>query len=180
MAKNKIIFNNNVLLDLTEDTIEPKFLALGITAHDKSGNEIEGLLDILPKEPLYFDWNVGYVDNGTWKYENPTNTYCDIYEVEAGNSYTFSLGANVGTRWRVMFTTTDVTTLTSGNVAGTRIINLNNPTAYRSATFTCTEDGYVIAAKDNVGVSGIKSYMYNTTVQDCVNPYGIIKYLENN
>ena len=29
--------------------------------------------------------NGGYVDSGTWKYENPTRTYIDIYRVEAGN-----------------------------------------------------------------------------------------------
>lgn len=76
-----------------------------------------------------------------------------------------------------MFTTTDITTITSGNIVGTRIININNPTAYRSATFNCTEDGYVLAAKDNVGKTGIKSYMFNTTTQ--FSPLRMIEELES-
>lgn len=177
MANNKIIFNSNVLLDLTEDTVKPVYLAKGIIAHDKSGNQITGILDVLPIEPLYFDWNIGYVDNGTWKYENPTQTYIDIYEVHAGSRYYFGLGKDVGSRWRVMFTTTDITTVTSGNIAGTRIININSPTAYRSCTFNCTEDGYVLAAKDNIGKSGIKSYAFDTTNQ--FGPLGMIHLLED-
>lgn len=42
MAKNKIIYNGNVLIDLTSDTITPADLASGVTAHDKSGDVITG------------------------------------------------------------------------------------------------------------------------------------------
>lgn len=40
--KSKIIFDGNVLIDLTADTITAADLASGITAHDKSGAPITG------------------------------------------------------------------------------------------------------------------------------------------
>lgn len=42
MANNKIIFGNEVLIDLTQDTITASDLKSGITAHDKSGAQITG------------------------------------------------------------------------------------------------------------------------------------------
>lgn len=42
MANNKIIYGDKVLIDLTQDTVEPSKLALGVTAHDKSGEIITG------------------------------------------------------------------------------------------------------------------------------------------
>lgn len=112
--------------------------------------------------PIEYDWNIGYVDNGTWKYENPTRTYIDIYEVEANRRYFIFVGAVPGSRFRVMFTTTDIRGKTT-NVSGTSIINTNNPVAYRSTMFMAPEDGYVLFAKDNVGVSGLISYVVDYT-----------------
>ena len=42
MANNKIIFGNEVLIDLTADTITAADLANGVTAHDASGAIITG------------------------------------------------------------------------------------------------------------------------------------------
>ena len=43
MANNKIqLANGTVLLDLTSDTVDAAHLALGYTAHDKSGAAITG------------------------------------------------------------------------------------------------------------------------------------------
>lgn len=42
MAANKIIYGNEVLIDLTPDTVEPSKLAEGYTAHDRSGATIVG------------------------------------------------------------------------------------------------------------------------------------------
>lgn len=42
MANNKIIFNGKTLIDLTADSVSPDKLLEGITAHDKSGEVIEG------------------------------------------------------------------------------------------------------------------------------------------
>lgn len=43
MGKNKIIYGSEVLIDLTADTVTENTLALGITAHDKSGDIITGI-----------------------------------------------------------------------------------------------------------------------------------------
>lgn len=114
------------------------------------------------EEPYVYDYNSGYVQNGTWHYENPTQTYADIYRVVAGGSYFFSLGGSVGTRFRSMFTPTDVTQTTT-NVVGTTIKNINNPSPYANAEFTAPEDGFIIIAKDNIGASGLGSYFYDRT-----------------
>ena len=113
-------------------------------------------------EPYVYDYNSGYVSNGSWIYENPTQTYVDIYRVKAGCSYFISLGGTVGTRFRVMFTTEDVTQATA-TVAGTSIRNLNNPAPFANVAYTAEEDGYIIVAKDNIGASGLGSYVYNRT-----------------
>ena len=42
MAKNKIIYGGEVLIDLTQDTVTAADLAEGVTAHDKSGAVITG------------------------------------------------------------------------------------------------------------------------------------------
>ena len=42
MAINKIVYNNNTLIDLTSDTVSADKLVSGITAHDKSGAKITG------------------------------------------------------------------------------------------------------------------------------------------
>ena len=42
MAKNKIIYGNQVLIDLTSDTVTADKLAEGFTAHDRSGEIITG------------------------------------------------------------------------------------------------------------------------------------------
>ena len=42
MPFNKVIYDGNVLIDLTDDTVSPGTLLQGITAHDKSGSVIEG------------------------------------------------------------------------------------------------------------------------------------------
>lgn len=46
MAKSKIVLDDEVLIDLTEDTIEPGTLEEGVTAHDASGEPITGTFTI--------------------------------------------------------------------------------------------------------------------------------------
>ena len=113
-----------------------------------------------PLETYVYDQKLGYIDNARWVYENPTNTYIDIYPVVAGHTYLLTLGAVVGSRFRAMFTTVDLSKASS-TVTGTRIIHANNPAAYANATYTAPSDGYIAVAKDNVGVSGLKSYLYD-------------------
>lgn len=42
LNKNKVIYGEDVLIDLTGDSVTPADLAKGVTAHDKSGAEITG------------------------------------------------------------------------------------------------------------------------------------------
>lgn len=41
---NKVIVHNDVVIDLTNDTVKPETLLHGTTAHDKSGNLITGTM----------------------------------------------------------------------------------------------------------------------------------------
>ena len=163
MAYNKVEFNGNTIIDLTGTTATAERVQSGYVFHLANGVQETGSMISCPIETIEYDYNIGYIQNGTWVYENPTQTYTDIYEAKSGHRYFITLGANVGTRFRSMFTTTDIRTVTSGSVVGTSIINLNNPAAYRNASYTATDDGYILVAKDNVGKTGIISYVYDAT-----------------
>lgn len=94
---------------------------------------------------------LGYVNGGTYTY-NPsdTNQRMDIYQVDANKLYLIGLGSTVSNRFRVMFTTTDVTQATS-NVSGTAIYSTNSPTAYMNTSFTTTSAGYILVYKSGNG-----------------------------
>ena len=44
MAVNKVVYNNETLIDLTNDTVTTNDLVKGVVAHDKSGARINGAL----------------------------------------------------------------------------------------------------------------------------------------
>lgn len=44
MAINKVVYNNETLIDLTNDTVTTNDLVKGVVAHDKSGTQINGAL----------------------------------------------------------------------------------------------------------------------------------------
>lgn len=163
MAVNKVICNDITIIDLTQDTVTSNDVREGRIYHYKDGQIMTGTCKNMAHQLLYYDYNIGYIQNGVWIYENPTNTYTDIYQVQAGHRYFLTLGENVGSRFRSMFTTADITTVTSGRITGTSIINQNSPKAYTNATYTPEQNGYILVAKDNVGVSGLKTYLYDAT-----------------
>ncbi len=67
-----------------------------------------------------------------------------------------------------MFTTNDVS-VNNVNTSGTRIVNLNSPASYQNVnTAVMSNDGYIIIAKDNVGKSGIYTYVYEFNIEDLV------------
>lgn len=153
-----------VFVDLTSDTVAPQYLKYGIVAHNKTGAMITGTSQFFPIDAYEFDYNTGRVDDGVWQYESPTDTYADIYQVNADNTYLISLGGNVGSCFIAMFTAVDVTALSGGNATGTTIININSPTPHRNTTYECPSDGYIIVVKDDVGKQGVKSYVHNMTL----------------
>ncbi len=61
MGINKVVVNDVVKLDLTADTVSPSTLALGITAHDKSGELITGTMQS-GSDDLLFSGNLQYYD----------------------------------------------------------------------------------------------------------------------
>lgn len=120
-----------------------------------------------PLTPYIMDFNCGWVGtgNGVWTYENPTDSYSDIYQVLAGHPYFLTLGDSVGTRFRVMFSTVDVSHAT-GKITGVAVnkIDYNNPAPHQNLCYTPSENGYLIIQKDNVGNSGIPTYLYDTSI----------------
>ena len=44
MAVNKVVYGSETLVDLTNDTVTPETLAVGVTAHDASGKVITGAM----------------------------------------------------------------------------------------------------------------------------------------
>ena len=46
MGVNKIVVNKQTVLDLTGDSVTPQTLAVGATAHDATGEQIEGALNV--------------------------------------------------------------------------------------------------------------------------------------
>ena len=166
MAVSRVDYGTRTLIDLTADTVTAEEIRAGYTAHKADGEQITGTLKTAALEPYIEELNCGWVGaaNGLWTYENPTNTYVDIYTVQGGHSYFLTFGANVGTRARAMFTTVDVSTVTY-KVTGTAVNTkgYDNPVSYYNLTYTPETDGYLVVAKDNVGKTGIKTYLYDMT-----------------
>ena len=61
MANNKVVYGGRTLIDLTSDTVTPDKLALGVTAHDKSGNKITGTAKVGTTE----NWTFTLEDDST-------------------------------------------------------------------------------------------------------------------
>jgi hypothetical protein len=92
---------------------------------------------------------LGYVDGGTYKYyPSDTNQRMDIYQVDANKSYLIRLGSSIGNRFRVMFTTTDVTQVTE-NITGTSIYNTNSPSNFINTLYNTTSSGYILVYKSS-------------------------------
>ena len=111
-------------------------------------------------EPHVFDLSGGYVNAGLWKAGGDTVCYSDVYEVAANRPYLLMLGASVGSRFRAMFSSEDIS-LVDYDVTGTQIMNVNNPAAYSVRTYTPEASGYITITKDNAGLPGLKTYLFD-------------------
>lgn len=112
----------------------------------------------------------GYNSTATWTYQQPNGGMSDIYRLKANHKYTCWI-CQPGTRFRVMWCTTDPTSV-AGNVSGKGIIRKDNPPAGTtwsitgatpSHIFTPTSDCYLIVQKDNTYNSNIKTYLLDFT-----------------
>lgn len=137
-------------------------------------SHLSGSLPLLYK----FNWNVGYQSEGTWTWEDPTNCFSDIYIVEKDHYYKFYFAYPRGTRSRIMFTTTDITQITSASsVVGekiyhndnasannlTRFIPDGNTAASASSYWKASDDGYVIMTKTNTKQSNMRTMCIDYT-----------------
>lgn len=91
MGINKVVVNDVVKLDLTADTVSPSTLALGITAHNKSGELIIGTMASSPDAPTVSELTIGgdlsYWDNkGAWDWF--ITKYGDQITVDSNNKIT--------------------------------------------------------------------------------------------
>ena len=165
MANSRVqLADGIVLIDLTNDTVTADKIVAGYTAHDAGGNAITGTCINIPLIPIAYDYEPGYTANGTFKYENSTNNHSDVYEVGEGRRYLLGLGPVVGTRFRAAFLTTNpIGTLV--DVSGKQLINQSNPVNNAYVAFIADSDGYVVVTKDNVSKKGLKSYLYDLTVE---------------
>ena len=165
MANNKVeLTDGTVLLDLTGDTVAADKLVKGYTAHDASGAAITGTGVCFPLVPIAYDYEKGYTNSGTYKYENSTNNHSDFYEVTENHRYLLGLGGTVGTRFRsAVITTNPIGTLV--DIPGTQVINQNSPKPYAYAIFTADTDGYCVVTKDNASTTGLKSYLFDITAE---------------
>ena len=101
--------------------------------------------------------------SGKWSINGSTVNYSDIYAVEADHTYLIQLGANVGSRFRALYTTQN-TAGSNVELTGTMVQNTSNPSAYASVTWKAPGYGYLTITKDNAGKSGIPTYVFDISV----------------
>lgn len=161
---NKVqLSDGTVIIDLTNDTVTEDTLLEGTVAHDASGEQITGTMFQVLLEPIAYDYEPGYTDNGTYKYQDSTNNHTDIYEIKAGHYYALILGNTVGTRFRSALLPSNP--IGAGrDITGTTIINKNNPVAHDRVMFGgAADDCYMVVTKDNASKKGLKSYVFDIT-----------------
>ena len=110
--------------------------------------------------PHCFDLSGGYVQSGVWTVGSDTVCFSDVYRVSAGTAYLISLGGVVGTRFRSMFSAED-TSVAVDRVVGKTIYNGNNPAPYARVTYVPDSDGFITIAKDNAGIAGLRTYVFD-------------------
>lgn len=94
MNTNKVDFGGKTLIDLTNDTVTPETLAEGVTAHDASGEIIEGEAELgFSGTPTAGDTPVIYADGA---YQAAENTLADT-----GLSITIKKAGTYRIKWSV-------------------------------------------------------------------------------
>lgn len=111
--------------------------------------------------PLETDLATGYVGNGMWYayQQNYADCRSDLYSVKAGETYLIALGSIVSTRFRIMFTTTDIRTIPVGSqqtISGVNIESVDNPSPYDNVSYHATYDGFIIIGKSNNSTDNIE------------------------
>ena len=135
------------------------FLEKNIPSSEVLTNDLQNRI-----EAYRTDYSPGSVQNGTWiNTSTLTNCLNDIYQVEANKFYVIKLGSTVSNRFRVMFTTEDVTQAAS-DIIGVNIFMSDSPTAGMLTAYRTLENGYIIIQKTNNSTTGIETFVYESNV----------------
>lgn len=107
MPVNKVIYDNETLIDISDSTVTSETLLKGIVAYDKSGNKITGSLDVPKYILLEYIESDGeqYIDTGFMpnqntrvniKYQTTTTSSACVFGVDNGwCSSAFAMFTNV-------------------------------------------------------------------------------------
>ena len=142
-------------------TVEGTYLA-----EDDNADGYSKVINNIPWRitPYAFDLHPnGYVMSGKWQVNGSTVNYSDIYIIKANHRYFLTLGDTKGSRWRGITLTQDPTPMDKEITATATVMNVSSPAARANVTFTSTINGYLAVTKDNAGVSGIPTYLFDIT-----------------
>ena len=93
MPVNKVVFGDRTLIDLTSDTVSADKLAKGVTAHDKTGEQITGTMESSGGSSLY----CGYEDtNHVLQYPSYNLDYPTVEYIQPGHFQNLSTRGGVG------------------------------------------------------------------------------------
>ena len=108
-----------------------------------------------------YDIDSGYVLNGSWILQDNPNNRADVYQLTANKIYFISLGATVGTRWRLLYTDSNPANA-NADISGIKILELSGvPSSYQNYFYTPSTTGYLTIQKDNAGTTDLKTYVYD-------------------
>ena len=93
---NKLLITGKVVFDVTNDTVTPTDMAKGVTAHDKSGTEIVGTVEVghptTKSSDVYAEFNETPVPGGSiYKTLSLTGKSTDDVLMRKGTNYTVAL-----------------------------------------------------------------------------------------
>ena len=156
--------------DLVAGNIKKDVEILGVTGtYEGSGGGGNGL-EIVQKYAE--DMKRGYIiSSGQFIYSTSSDTLCDVWEVVSGHVYLLMRGATVGDSFRTIFTTSDVTAVTS-SVSGSFFgFDQSSVVPYTCAVnprygypFTAPSNGYLIHSKTSENVTGLPCYLIDITL----------------
>lgn len=152
MAVNKVVYNGETLVDLTNDSVTPETLAEGVTAHDKSGAVITGTMSAggggsdLPAGYIRVDFiqfseeqivDTGIICNQNTKiqvvFAREKSTQHYLYGVASSNN-TASVTAYLGGSWRFGNKSATKNPTTNADMIYSGLIHKNTVTITGSAS----------------------------------------------